>query len=348
MQSPAETPRTLDPSIGSFVAAYGTHDWRRSVATLPESDVWMRIENEVLEDMRNRGAIVTGGELGSRLAVLAPSVSVDQLQPLVDRLLVKQVGAAVKSMVSRDGLHKCEDFGASVPDGLFWRKNASKEWPRQCLEDRYGWFSDSKSIRDLLSKLQAEGHGEKFCDAMGFTRQDGAPNYGYGPMYLMFYTQAQLESLDDIEFFRPLWPEATKRLRTLFKSRRDAGTLDQWLPKMWTNDVDAWEVALSQFQNIVNAVTDDKMRESFLEFSLVACKPMWDHYEGAEPASCDPRWHPVAAARHLLDHWFGANHLFMGDGFTWSAKRTIGHAEWLVSSFENLDVERVSIFPELE
>jgi hypothetical protein len=36
----------------------------------------------------------------------------------------------------------------------------------------------------------------------------------------------------------------------------------------------------------------------------------------------------------------------MGDGFTWSEMRERGHAEWLVASFENLDVERVSIFPE--
>ena len=40
----------------------------------------------------------------------------------------------------------------------------------------------------------------------------------------------------------------------------------------------------------------------------------------------DPRWHPVAAARWLLDVWFGANHLFMGDGFTWSEAESSARA----------------------
>jgi hypothetical protein len=114
---------------------------------------------------------------------------------------------------------------------------------------------------------------------------------------------------------------------------------------MWTADVDAWAAALAHFEGVVGEVSDDAARLRFLDFSLAACKPIWDAH-GSRERWCDPRWHPVAAARHLLDQWFGANHLFMGDGFTWSEMRERGHAEWLVASFENLDVERVSIFPE--
>jgi len=330
----------------AFVTAWHSeaHDWRRSIATLPGNADWTRLEHSILTSMRTRGGIVPRSELEDIIrSKLTPMVASVECSQLVDLLLVKQVGAALRSLVLRDGrLHV--DFDCStVPGNLFWRKNAASDWERQCLLDRYGWFSDSASIRDLLSVLKEHGSAERFCRTMGFSRVPGKGDFG--PMYFMFYTHAQLESLD-VEFFRPTWTEVSSRLRALFDRRRAAGTLGDWLPKMWISDIDAWEAALAAFNEVVDAVAaaGDPARLRFLQFSLAACKPLWDLYEGKEEL-CDPRWHPVAAARHLLDAWFGANHLFMGDGFTWSETKERGHAEWLVSSFENYDVDRVSIFP---
>ena len=86
------------------------------------------------------------------------------------------------------------------------------------------------------------------------------------------------------------------------------------------------------------------------------CKPMWDKAElsgsNLDPSGADQKgafnkkMRYVCAVRHLLDQWFGANHLFMGDGYTWSADLKQGYSEYLVSSFANFDVERVSIFAE--
>merc|ERR1712008_41257 len=111
--------------------------------------------------------------------------------------------------------------------------------PTHCLPDRYGWFSDSVSIRDLLSVLLSNGSGELFCDTMGFTRQACAANGGYGTMLFMFYTERQLQQISDdngVQFFRPYWQETRICLRKLCERRMSDGTWDAWVPNMWIVD----------------------------------------------------------------------------------------------------------------
>jgi len=232
----------------------------------------------------------------------------------------------------------------SVPDGVFWRKNAARDWPTQCLPDRYGWVSDSESVRGLLAVLAADGTGERFCETMGFTRTESSPHGGYGPMFFMFYTERQLRRLEGVELFRPTWPNLMQRLNALLNRRIADDTLGTHVSELWISSNEAWREAGEAFDRIVAEVNDGEARLRFQKFAIRSCKPLWD--AGVpEGGAMDPRWHPVAAVRQLLDQWFGANHLFMGDGFAWSEQGVKGYAEWLLSSFENMDVDRVSIFP---
>jgi len=230
--------------------------------------------------------------------------------------------------------------------GLFWRKNASRSWPTQCLPDRFGWISGSVSVRDLIATLLKDKSAVGFARTMGFTAWPDQPNSGYGHMYFMFYTERQLKQLDGVDFFHPTWnpPTLVSELEKLFEKRVAQEALEKWVPAMWTIDLEAWRAAIAFFKKTVAELETEDARIKFLDFSIKNCKPMWDAEH--KKRSVDPRWHPVAACRHLLDEWFGANHLFMGDGFTWSEDLKKGHSEWLLSSFENLDCERVSIFPE--
>jgi len=330
-----------------FLVEFAEHDWRKSASVLPSyATVGKTLDAHVVhETVGRRLAFISAEEIvGALLVTCGEAASVLHMQRLADRLLVLQVNAVVRGLVSKE----LANFDcSSVPDGLFWRKNASKTWSSQCLPNRYGWFSDSISIRDLLTKILHNGSAVAFCETMGFSRVSGCKNGGYGDMYFMFFTQRQLQELEavGVEFFQPLWPEAARRLRSLFDRRVAEGALDKWVPSMWdSTDIGAWEEALATFERVSATLDTPQARLHFLEFSIKACKPMWD--QEWVMGTCSPRWHPVAAARHLLDQWFGANHLFMGDGKTWSETRVQGHNEFLVSSFENLDLDRVSIFPD--
>lgn len=346
---------TIKPLIGidcneliTFLTACQDHDWRRDPSHLPGSSARNEFEVWILAEMRQRCAIVAPTEItvGIQAATMGRDLPELGVEWLVDHLVVLQLGAVVRDLLTRKLTHfAC----GSVPNGLFWRKNASRDWPRQCLPDRYGWVSDAESIRGFLAVLVADGTAERFCEAMGFTRTEGEPYGGYGPMFFMFYTERQLTRLDGVELVRPLWPEMMRCFRELFDRRRAAGTLVAYVPALWRPDPEAWQAALVTFEAIMDGLTDVQARRHFQDFAIRSCKPLWD--EGSLTCGAafgmDPRWHPVAAVRHLLDEWLGANHLFMGDGYAWSEYGVKGYAEWLLSSFENLDVDRVPVFPGL-
>eukprot|EP00419_Tripos_fusus_P005265 CAMPEP_0172681084 /NCGR_PEP_ID=MMETSP1074-20121228/17208_1 /TAXON_ID=2916 /ORGANISM="Ceratium fusus, Strain PA161109" /LENGTH=421 /DNA_ID=CAMNT_0013499533 /DNA_START=21 /DNA_END=1282 /DNA_ORIENTATION=+ len=330
--------------LRSFLAAYAESDWRRNPSKLPGSAAAAKLEAWALSQMRQRCAILSVAELqlAIREAAADSGAGLDAgTQCFADRLLVLQLGKAVRDLVSR----RLTRFASrSVPDGVFWRKNAARDWPTQCLPDRYGWVSDSESVRGLLAVLAADGTGERFCETMGFTRTERRPHGGYGPMFFMFYTERQLRRLECVELFRPTWPDLMHRFNTLLSRRIAEDTLGRHVSELWITSSEAWRDAGEAFGRIVAEVTDGEARLRFQRFAISSCKPLWD--AGApEGGAMDPRWLPVAAVRQLLDQWFGANHLFMGDGFAWSEQGVRGYAEWLLSSFENLEVDRVSIFP---
>lgn len=338
--------------LREFLSLCAGADWRTDPVGLPGEAAARPLETWAIAEMRRRRAISAPCALRGAILVAAagPDGGTDGagVEWLADRLLVLQLGTAVRDLVAQR--HPNFDC-SSVPDGIFWRKNAARDWPTHCLPDRYGWISDAESARHLLAVLLADGSGERFSDAMGFTRVEGADFGGYGPMYFMFYTLRQLERLPGVEIFRPLWPDIYQRLRARFAALASRGeeALAAKLPAMWAVDIGAWEDALESFEVLLPSLSGDgrdKARRRFLEFSIRACKPLWE--DSWAPGSVDPRWHPVAAVRHLLDQWFGANHLFMGDGFAWSEAGERGFAEWLLSSFDNHDVARVPIFRGLE
>lgn len=328
----------------SFLSECACHDWRRDYSVVDGSAVAAAMQAATVEDVQLSCRISSVQDLRSRIrSASGPDADEGGVVWFADKLLVAQMGAALNGLVNRQYDTFAHD---SVPDGVLWRKNAAVDWPCQCLPERYGWFSDSASLRDLFEKLLRDRSAVSFCDTMGFTRVEGKENSGYGPMFFMFYTERQLQDLEQragIEWFRPFWPVVSDRLRRRFQTRRDGGMLESSLPSIWERDISKWEQALAIFGEEVKSLTDDESRIRFLDFAITECKPLWDG--DTAPASLDPSEHPVAAARHLLDNWYGANHLFMGDGFTWSEDRVKGHAEYLVSSFENFDSDRVSIFP---
>jgi len=173
-------------NLCSFLAACADSDWRRNPSRLPGSEAAAKLEAWALSQMRQRCAIlsVTELQLAIREAAADSGDGLDAaIQCFADSLLVLQLGAAVLDLISR----RLTRFASrSVPDGVFWRKNAARDWPTQCLPDRYGWVSDSESVRGLLAVLAADGTGERFCETMGFTRTESSPHGGYGPMFFMF------------------------------------------------------------------------------------------------------------------------------------------------------------------
>jgi len=173
-----------------------------------------------------------------------------------------------------------------------------------------------------------------------------------------------------VEFFRPTWAEFLPKLRQKFDhyvAEAEAASKKGGGPSMgltahvdaarWVGeDVAAWRVALAYFEE--QATLADRSPEGrleFLDFALRVYAPLAaadddggekKRKRGAAPLN--PAWHPICAVRHLLDQWYGANAMFMGDGYTWSEEKKRGHREWLCGSFENFDLARVSIFPEPE
>jgi hypothetical protein len=228
---------------------------------------------------------------------------------------------------------------ASVPNGLFWRKNSAADWSHQCLPGRFGWLSDSASLRDLLRRLCDGGPAAgaaAFCATMGFARVEGLPNDGYGPIFVMFYSESQLQWLakrESIVLFRPTWPAVTAQLRSQFDRRLADGSLAEKLPPMWSQESAQWVAAMDQFEADVQTVEAEGPagRLRFLKQALTEVKPLWDRWgaPGQEPPArmpLNPAEHAVAACRQLLERWYGANEMFMGDGFAWSAQRVRGHA----------------------
>lgn len=327
----------------TFLERCAQHDFRQSIAGVDGAEAAQNLTSDVCERLRDRKAFITSSELRAELSVHgAPEEGVEWM---VDYLVVRQVATALRDLVAcKHDVFDCD----SVPEGILWRKNASVHWSHQCLPDRFGWFSDSISVRDLLHTLLITKTAVGFARTMGFTSTEDQPNSGYGPMYFMFFTERQLNGLHGVSCFHPTWspPTMPNELSALFAKRAALG-LDEFaksIPDIWIVEPDAWQEAIHSFTQIVGALEGEADRVRFLDFSISVCNPLWEAKHQAR--SLDPRWHPVAACRHLLDQWFGANHLFMGDGFTWSEDRRKGHAEWLVSSFENFDLERVSIFPD--
>lgn len=245
---------------------------------------------------------------------------------------------------------------ASLPDSLMWRKNEAADWPRQCLEGRFGWFSDCESLRALMADLQRGAGASAWCTRVGWSEVKGAIHDGYGCKYLLLFLRVDLEEMandpeQQVEMFVPLWPKVFEKLHLTFHSRVDDGTFAgvHRPHPAWTNDPKEWFRALKYFgEQVLPKLASPEGRLGFLRFSVHTCLPLEEELRtnSVEEGTLQPSLHPVAAVRHLLDRWFGANALFMGDGFTWSRQLKQGYRELLVSSFENFNVARISIFPD--
>ena len=381
---------SMSPELQAFLEAFAAHDWRRSYRHLPHADKARETQEDVLEKMIRCGKKRAGTDalprILSRKALWQYFGQDDEargddtrwrsgLAHFIDALVVAQLGHAVKLL--RDGTLERFDH-ESVPEDVFWRKQEDRGWQRQAPSGRYGWFSDAASVRALLAILQKDGTAARFCDNIGITKKqgNGGVNDGYGTVYFMFYTGAQLRALgsdqqegdaEPFEFFRPLWSEMLPKLQAKFNTRKADLAVHlprQWsadgkpLPTMWSDNAEQWDKALQLFKHEVqaNVAQNSAQLVNFLGVSILHCKPMWDKAElsgsNLDPSGADQKgafnkkMRYVCAVRHLLDQWFGANHLFMGDGYTWSADLKQGYSEYLVSSFANFDVERVSIFAE--
>merc|ERR1719409_50693 len=130
--------------LRSFLTVCGAHDWRCDPSGLSGASAALLVEGCVIHEMQRRQAILHASELVNEFSAIVELQSCPELKTgldwFVDILLVKQVGRAVKDIIKGE----LKNFEcASVPDDMFWRKNASKDWTHHCLPDRYGWFSDS-------------------------------------------------------------------------------------------------------------------------------------------------------------------------------------------------------------
>jgi len=211
-----------------------------------------------------------------------------------------------------------KDFDTeSVPEGLFWRKNNGRNWDRQCLEDRFGWFSDSHSIRQLLQAVKENGVADVFLESIGFTKP-------YGTLYFMFFTQRQIEWLcatQGVIFFRPTWAEFLPHVKKKIESQ----------DVFYGFAKSSWLSALTALQHTV--INTGDLRGHF----------EWSRKNKSDAECPDPATKPVPAVRFMLDKDYGANHLFMGDGFTYSEDGVKGQAEYLGSSFLNFNLTRTLI-----
>eukprot|EP00760_Papus_ankaliazontas_P012265 PhM_4_TR15236/c0_g1_i1/m.105019 len=220
---------------------------------------------------------------------------------------------------------------SSVPPDMFWRKNVGKDWDRQCREGRFGWFSDSVSISHLLKCFRdnTPQTSDSFLDAIGLTKP-------YGEMYFLFFTKHQLETLvekEGVVFFRPTWG------RFLPYVKHKMETIDSNL--IYDYPKQDWLAALEYYSEVVLKLGKEKREEVDDETLRLVLHESLKLTTNDE--SSHPRFHPFAAIRYFIDVEYGANKMFMGDGFTYSDEGKKGHAEFLVSSFMNYDVPRTKI-----
>lgn len=348
---------TKSPEFAAFLKAFTTHDLRASFSNLPGALVAQAFIDYILSNMGTAKRILDASDIKAKLMELGlvAKECPDLPTSFVSKLVLSQVEHLLVVLVGGEGADDCGDFFdfdvTSIPMGVMWRKNEGPDWQWQCLPGRYGWFSDAVSLQDLCRILQEGSSPIQWCQKIGFNQHPGERNGGYCEKYLLLFMESQLKEMEQqgkiTEFFHPKWPIIFDKLKQKYQDHLMAGSFVRSINSAWVADKALWDKAFTYFEGLIPSLDTEPARVDFLKFSLDVCLPMSQlvHVKAIPTGRLNPAWDPVGAIRHLLDVWFGANYMFMGDGYTWSKEAKKGHPEWLVSTFENLAVLRINLFP---